>query len=171
MNFSEGLSCTRFTLRNFDLAQTLDCGQCFRWKRDGDGFIGAAQGHAARISQNGDEITVYSNAPEQFWLDYFDAAADYEGMIASFSGVEQMKEPCRIAGGIRILRQDGWEAIASFILSQNNNIKRISGIIERLCENFGEQTDLGLYSFPPPERIAACTVEELAPLRCGFRVH
>ncbi len=170
MNNWTQLPCSCFSLRNFDLEQTLDCGQCFRWKKAEDGsFVGAAQGNAARIYQNGDEIKIYSNADQSFWQDYFDTSADYEGMIASFSGIEQMKEPCRTAGRIRILKQDGWEAIASFILSQNNNIKRISGIIERLCENFGDEIELGLYSFPPPERIAACTVEDLAPLRCGFR--
>lgn len=170
VNNWDSLSCTRFRLRNFDLEQTLDCGQCFRWKKQEDGsFVGAARGFAARIYQDGDEITVYSDADDGFWQDYFDLSADYEGMIASFSGVEQMKEPCRAAGRIRILKQDGWEAIASFILSQNNNIKRISGIIERFCESFGEEIAMGLYSFPAAERIAACTIEELAPIRCGFR--
>lgn len=170
MNYPATLSCTKFEIKNFDLEQTLNCGQCFRWKKQEDGgFLGAALGYDAVIYQNGDEIAVYSNAEDRFWHDYFDIDADYEGMIASFSGVEQMKEPCRVAGKIRILKQDGWEAIASFILSQNNNIKRISGIIERFCETFGEPIGNGLYSFPPPERIANCTVEDLAPLRCGFR--
>lgn len=170
MNFHKDQSCIEFELKNFSLEQTLDCGQCFRWRKTEDGsFLGAAEGNLARIYQNGDKITIYSAAEPSFWHNYFDTAADYEGMIASFSSVEQMKEPCRVAGKIRILRQDGWEAIASFILSQNNNIKRISGIIERLCETFGEEIGEGLYSFPPPEKIATCTIEDLAPLRCGFR--
>lgn len=170
MNFSTDLSCIKFEMKNFDLEQTLNCGQCFRWKPTGDGgFCGAAGSFPAVMYQSGDEITVHSAADEAFWRNYLDVDADYEGMIASFSGVEQMKEPCRVAGKIRILKQDGWEAIASFILSQNNNIKRISGIIERFCETFGDEVEPGVYSFPPPERIANCTVEDLAPLRCGFR--
>lgn len=163
-------SICRIIIENFDLAKTLDCGQAFRWKMQPDGsFIGAAQGIAARMEQNGDEITIYSDADEKFWHKYFDLDTDYAAIIDALNKVEQMKEPCRLCGGIRVLRQDGWESIASFIISQNNNIKRISGIIERLCENFGEEIGMGLYSFPSAEKIAALTVDDLAPLRCGFR--
>ena len=160
----------KINITNFDLAKTLDCGQAFRWKMQPDGsFIGAAQSFAAKITQNGDEITIYSDADERFWHKYFDLDTDYAAIIEALNKVEQMKEPCRLCGGIRVLRQDGWESIASFIISQNNNIKRISGIIERLCENFGEEIGMGLYSFPSAEKIAALTVDDLAPLRCGFR--
>lgn len=167
---AENALCSKITLTGFDLAKTLDCGQAFRWHLQPDGsFLGAAQNHAARMVQNGDEITIYSDVEDSFWLDYFDVATDYNKVKADLACVEQMKEPCRLCGGIRVLRQDGWEAIASFIISQNNNIKRISGIIERLCENFGEPISMGLYSFPPPEKLANLTPEQLAPLRCGFR--
>jgi len=160
----------KINITNFDLAKTLDCGQAFRWKMQPDGsFIGAAQGFAAKITQNGDEITIYSDADERFWHKYFDLDTDYAAIIEALNKVEQMKEPCRLCGGIRVLRQDGWEVLASFIISQNNNIKRISGIIERFCENFGEEIGMGLYSFPSAEKIAALTVDDLAPLRCGFR--
>lgn len=168
--YEDDLKSCKITLENFNLAKTLDCGQAFRWKMQPDGsFIGAAQGFAAKMVQNGDEITIYSNADERFWREYFDADTDYAAIIAALNRVEQMKEPCRLCGGIRVLKQDGWEALASFIISQNNNIKRISGIIERFCENFGEPVGMGLYSFPQPEKIAALTVDDLAPLRCGFR--
>ena len=64
----------------------------------------------------------------------------------------------------------GWETLCSFIISQNNNIKRIKGIIERLCRLFGQPIgDSGFFSFPTPETLAAATAEHLAPLRCGFR--
>lgn len=87
-------------------------------------------------------------------------------MVASIPALEPA---CRFAGGIRVLRQDGWEALASFILSQNNNIKRITGIIERLCCQFGNPIGGGLCAFPPPERLAGLSPEDLAPLRSGFR--
>ena len=72
------------------------------------------------------------------------------------------------AKGIRILRQDRWETLCSFIISQNNNIPRIKGIIGRLCEAFGERIDGG-YAFPSADRIASLTEEQLAPIRSGFR--
>lgn len=171
MNTAENsLKTCTLNISSFDLEKTLDCGQAFRWKKQPDGsFVGAALSHAAKITQNNDEITIISDADEDFWREYFDVETDYMAIVSALSRVEQMKEPCRCCGKIRILKQDGWEALASFIISQNNNIKRISGIIERLCENFGDKAALGLYSFPPAERIAALTVEELAPLRCGFR--
>ena len=89
MKFSADLSCIKFNIKNFDLEQTLNCGQCFRWKKTEDGgFAGAALSHPAVMYQNGDEVTVFSSADEKFWRDYLDVDADYEGMIASFSGVE-----------------------------------------------------------------------------------
>lgn len=164
------LKSCKLTIYSFDLAKTLDCGQAFRWKRQPDGsFVGAALSHAAKITQQNDEITIISDADESFWRGYFDVDTDYQAIIEGLSQVEQMKEPCRLCGGIRVLRQDGWEALASFIISQNNNIKRISGIIERLCESFGDEIGMGLYSFPSAERLAALTADDLAPLRCGFR--
>lgn len=163
------IACT-LQIPEFSLEQTLNCGQSFRWKRGGtDTFIGVAGKHAARIRQQGDEIFINSTADETFWRRYFDIETDYCALKQLFCNTEQLMEPCLRAGGIRILRQDGWEALASFIISQNNNIKRISGIIERLCENFGEPIGEGQYAFPAPEALAACTVEDLAPLRCGFR--
>lgn len=154
----------------FDLDQTLNCGQSFRWKHEADGFFtGAAGSYPARIRQQGDSVTIISVVGEAFWRHYFDIETDYCALKRLFCNTQQLVAPCMCAGGIRILRQDGWEALASFIISQNNNIKRISGIIERLCENFGDPIGEGLYGFPPPKRLADCTVEDLAPLRCGFR--
>ena len=162
-------SCT-LHIPEFDLAQTLNCGQSFRWRREADdAFIGVADRYPAHIRQQGDKITITSAAGEAFWRHYFDIDTDYGALKRLFCNTEQLIEPCLCAGGIRILRQDGWEALASFIISQNNNIKRISGIIERLCESFGDTVGEGLYAFPPPERLAGCTIEALAPLRCGFR--
>ena len=166
--FQNGIT-SALIIPGFDLEQTLNCGQSFRWRRGGDGaFIGAAGRHPARMRQQGDTVTIVSTAGESFWRHYFDVETDYCALKNLFCDTEQLVAPCRFAGGIRILRQDGWEALASFIISQNNNIKRISGIIERLCEHFGDPIGEGLYAFPPPEKLAGCTVEDLAPLRCGF---
>ncbi|MBR6564050.1 MAG: DNA-3-methyladenine glycosylase 2, partial [Clostridia bacterium] len=81
---------------------------------------------------------------------------------------ETLKKACEYSYGIRILNQEPFETLCSFIISQNNNIKRIKGIIERLCENFGEEKN-GYYTFPSAEKMAALTLVDLAPLRSGFR--
>ncbi len=166
---TEKTDCT-LRIPEFSLEQTLNCGQSFRWQRDETGaFTGVAGKHAAHMRQQGEEVLIISTANEAFWRHYFDIETDYCALKRLFRNTEQLVAPCLCAGGIRILKQDGWEALASFIISQNNNIKRISGIIERLCKNFGTSIGDGLYAFPQPEALAGCTVEDLAPLRCGFR--
>lgn len=79
-----------------------------------------------------------------------------------------MRLACKENPGIRVLRQEPFETLISFIISQNNNIKRITGIIDRLCESFGEKTDRG-YIFPTLEKLVGVTAEDLAPMRAGFR--
>lgn len=89
--------------------------------------------------------------------------------MAGFPDDERLQECLRFAPGVRILRQEGFETLISFLFSQNNNVPRIKGIIERLCCSFGDPIGEGLYGFPSPERLAALSEEELAPLRCGWR--
>ncbi|MBQ9769516.1 MAG: DNA-3-methyladenine glycosylase 2 family protein [Clostridia bacterium] len=117
-------------------------------------------------------MILYDTSEEDFlniWKDYFDLDRDYGEIIEVISENEVLKAASGFAGGIRILRQDPWEALCSFIISQNNNIPRIKGIVERLCASFGEEIKEGFYSFPTAEKIAALTLEDLAPLRSGFR--
>lgn len=169
MTITTDIKSSILNIEGFDLEQTLCCGQAFRWaKREDGAFYGAAGDKFALMRQNGDEITVESAAPLEFWRNYLDADTDYASMRALFQTVPALIEPCRAAGGIRILRQAPWEALASFIISQNNNIKRIGGIIERLCESFGKKTPFG-YAFPDAAALAGRSPEDLAPLRCGFR--
>ena len=161
----------RVTLKGFSLADTLDCGQCFRWEQNPDGsFSGMAEGRALTIRQQGDELLLcgVGEADFPFWRRYFDLDADYGAMIRCFPADETLQRACGQAGGIRLLRQEPWEALCSFIISQNNNIPRIKGIIGRLCEQFGQPVPGG-FAFPRPEELADRTVEELAPLRAGFR--
>ncbi len=162
-----------FTIRNsnFDIRRTFLCGQCFRWNEAEDGtFSGIASGRYIRLSQNGDSVTLHgiSEADIPFWQEYFDLGTDYGEMISRLSADETLSLACQSGGGIRILKQEPFETLISFIISQNNNIPRISGIIGRLCESFGEKTEGG-YSFPTAERLCGITPEQLAPLRAGFR--
>ena len=171
---------------DFDLDETLDCGQAFRWERiDKDSekandlldvdFDKAYKGFRLNtplvISQkkNGknsseSQITLHNTSEDDFlgiWVDYFDLETDYSALKKEFSSDETMRSACKFAPGIRMLKQDKWEALCSFIISQNNNIPRIKGIISRMCEHYG--------GFPLYEDIADETVESLAFLRAGFR--
>lgn len=160
----------------FGLAQTLDCGQAFRWQPlpgEPGAWQGAAFGHALVVRQAEGGITFHC-AQEEFdalWKKYFDLDADYEGMGAALAAISPvLAQAVAFAPGIRILRQEPWEALCSFIVSQNNNIPRIKGILHRLCEGWGAPIPgSALHAFPTPQALAGETPEGLAPLRAGFR--
>ncbi|MBR7133332.1 MAG: DNA-3-methyladenine glycosylase 2 family protein [Clostridia bacterium] len=160
-------------IEHFDLPHTLDCGQAFRWECDEKGrWRGVAYNKYLELEklENG-TIILYNTDKETFdcvWRDYFDLDRDYGEIIVGISGNEILKNAAEYGKGIRVLNQEPWETLCSFIISQNNNIKRIKGIINRLCECFGEEFN-GFYTFPSAERIAGLSLEDLAPLRSGFR--
>lgn len=160
-------------VRDFDLAQTLDCGQSFRWEEleNGD-FKGVAFDREVTVHLDGGEFYIFGGKAEDgaLWGDYFDLDFDYgiiKNELSALSPV--LKSAAEYAPGIRILKQDSWEALCSFIISQNNNIPRIKGIIKRLCESFGDKTPDGGFTFPSAQRLSQLTVEDLAPLKSGFR--
>lgn len=156
-----------------DIVKTFECGQCFRWNADSDGvYTGVAFGFPARVWAENGRVYLRSAAPEDMWRSYFDLDRDYAAASSGFDGGDYLAECVEFGRGIRILRQDGWEALCSFIISQCNNISRIKGIVECLCELFGDELEFEgkrYYSFPSAERIAELNVDELAPLRCGYR--
>ena len=161
-------------ISSFDLEQTLDCGQCFRWKKISDNtYSGAAYGKFLKISQS-DYTIIFHNCSkadfENVWFSYFDLGTDYDSIKEKLAKIHPVLiEAEKYAPGIRILKQEPWEALCSFIISQNNNIPRIKGIIKRLCESFGNQIADGEYSFPSAERLCTYTVDDFAHLRSGFR--
>lgn len=157
--------------RFFDLRQTLTCGQCFRYRFGEDGWAEIrAMDQCVRMREEGENLVLEAarEAAERFWVPYLDLDADYEAIRETLL-VDEGLRPCMEAGaGIRILRQDPFEALICFIISQNNNIPRIQGIVERLCALCGAPAGGG-YAFPAPQTLAAMTVEDLAPIRSGFR--
>lgn len=161
-------------LQNFSLADTLDCGQAFRWKQESENgvwtcVVGQKFVRVAQTEPDGFTILGASQKDyDEMWSRYFDIRRDYGAIIKEISTDETLRKAAEHSGGIRVLRQAPWETLCSFIISQNNNIPRIKGIIERLCENFGERI-AGGYTFPSAEVLANKTVEDLAPLRSGFR--
>ncbi len=155
-----------------DIEKTFECGQCFRWNCDENGvYTGVVGEYPARVEVIDGEIYITSDAPSTLWSEYFDLETDYAAVSAEFTG--DYLETCTQYGmGIRILKQDSWEALCSFIISQCNNISRIKGIVERLCELFGEKLSFGeteYYTFPTAERLSKLSAEDLAPIRSGYR--
>lgn len=160
-------------LKDFDLPHTLDCGQAFRWEEKENGaWQGVAFNKYLELEKLSDgTVVLYNTSEEDFnsiWCDYFDLDRDYNAIIKAISSNEILKKAASFGSGIRVLNQEPWETLCSFIISQNNNIKRIKGIINRLCENFGENMD-SYYTFPTAEKIAGLTLEDLSVLRSGFR--
>lgn len=157
----------------FDLEQTLDCGQCFRWTKNDDGsFSGVINSVYLTVSYKDGSLTIESekDIDKKLCYDYFDLGLDYAKIKDDLSKIHPvLDEASTYAGGIRILRQDYFEALITFIISQNNNIGRIKGIVERLCENFGEKVDDTHYAFPTPEKLACLEPDDLSVIRAGFR--
>ena len=164
-----------------NLAQTLDCGQSFRFypvtlENNIPAWRGVAFSRGLTVYQDENNDLVLDCTEQEFrdiWFDYFDFNTDYKKSREVLSALHPaLKEAAEFAGGIRILKQEPFEALCSFIISQNNNIPRIKGIIERLCLHFGEPFlyhNETRYAFPAPKKLASCTPEDLAPLRAGFR--
>ena len=158
----------------FTLDETLDCGQAFRFKKNDDGvWEGVAFGKILKISQTDDGCIIFHDGCgddfECLWRTYFDLDTDYRQIADILSENEVLSRVYNNAVGIRIMRQEPFETLCSFIISQNNNIPRIKGIISKMCEYFGDEIAPGYYSFPTAERLASLSEEDLAPLRAGFR--
>ena len=150
--------------RNLSLKETLTSGQCFRFSESsGTWTVKAGVGEAVRtLVVRQDDLSPITDNP--FWANFFDLDTDYEALKASFSRISPlMAEACEYAPGIRILNQDPWEALCSFVVSQNNNIKRIMGIIERMCSFYGDG------GFPTVESLVDAREEDLRSLGLGFR--
>ena len=159
--------------KQFALAETLDCGQAFRWKQHPGGiWEGAAGSRALSLCCQGDDILLLGVSPEDwpFWRNYFDLDRDYAALEVLFRKNPVLRRALDFCPGIRILRQDPWETLCTFILSANNNIPRIKGIVERLCTGWGNPIPGStLCSFPAPEVLAALSPGDLAPIRAGWR--
>lgn len=167
-------------LQHFDLAQTLDCGQAFRWVPVGARkFHGIAHGRYLEVEFTDGNLILKSTTMQEFndiWKSYLDLERGY-GELREFlkqhgtpSEKSAMEKALAFSPGLRLMRQDTWEILVSFILSQNSNIPRIKKMIELLCENFGQPIgDQNGYAFPTPQTLASLTEHDLAVIRSGYR--
>lgn len=161
------------------LEHTFECGQSFRWYRDGQGdeYTGVAFGKPVHMKKVGHQLIIENTSPEDFqniWLDYLDLERDYTAVKEKLAAMDPMlQEAVKVGHGIRILKQDLWETIGSFIISANNNIPRIKSCIEGLAESFGDY--LGKYrgkehfAFPSVDTLASLNEKDLEPIKLGYR--
>lgn len=151
----------------FSLADTLECGQVFRFFADGDGYSVFSSDKHCFARQNGDELEIDTDDPDYF-ARYFALGEDYAGMFARLRAFPELSDAAEASKGVRLLRQDPFEMVISFIISANNNIPRIKGIIGRICEAAGEKKPWG-YAFPTRDALMALSVEDFARLGAGYR--
>lgn len=173
----------RENVKDFHLDHIFDCGQAFRWEKQDDGsYTGIAGGRIANIQfepyegRTAEGRLIISNAHEEdfpFWEKYLDMGRDYEKIKTDLGKDPVMATAITYGEGIRLLQQEPWETLISFIISQNNHIPRIKKCIESLSENFGESAGIyngrEFYSLPSPEKLASLTEEDLAVCRLGYR--
>ena len=169
-----------FILKNcksFELPHIFDCGQCFRWNKQDDGsYTGIFKGNLLNVQKEDNTVTfkgVCNGDIQEVVTDYFDINRDYEQIKQTLSKIDKnVSNSIKYGEEIRILNQDLWETIISFIISANNNIPRIKGIIERLCLNYGNEINWNgetYYTFPTPEQLKDVTVQDYRKLGLGFR--
>ena len=170
----------RYILENqdsFELKDIFECGQCFRWNEQDDGsYTGVIKNSIINVKKENENIVFTGNCDgdiKNLIEYYFDLNTDYEKMKQKLSNIDgYLKTSIEYGKGIRILNQDLWEMIISFIISANNNIPRIKGIIERLSQKYGNEIKWKgqkYYTFPTPEQLKDVTVEEYRKLGLGFR--
>lgn len=184
-------------VRDYDLAATLDSGQVFRWQPMGNAWQGVVGRQVVRLTQTPAGIQAETSAPvaDWDWLRHFlQSEIDFAAVLKAFPDDEPMRRAVAACRGLRLLRQDPWECLASFILSSTKQIVQIRQIVRRLCERFGEplpmpwseclptgarewadgntpgrRAALQGFSFPTPRRIAALSEADLRACQMGFR--
>ena len=165
------------TIENFSLAQICDSGECFRMNQiSEDTYSVIASGRYLEVEQHGAEVTFFCDEKEyeEFWKIYFDLDTDYASYIARINPNDTyLRNAAEFGSGIRILRQDLWEMIVSFLISQQNNIVRIRRCVRNICERYGERkiNDRGevYYAFPTPEALANLQEDALKECNLGYR--
>ena len=164
-------------IESFEPTHIFECGQCFRWNKEEDGSYTGVVGHnVLNVKKNENEVTITglcSEKIEELCKKYFDLETDYETIKEKLSKIDDnLKISIEYGNGIRILKQDTWEALISFIISANNNIPRIKGIIERISKKYGKTIKWQgkeYYTFPTPEELSKASVVDLRKLGLGFR--
>ncbi|WP_035293835.1 DNA-3-methyladenine glycosylase [Clostridium sp. KNHs214] len=163
-------------VRNFELTHVFDCGQCFRWIQQEDGnYIGVAMGKVVEVEKAGDDIIIYNSTEREFkdiWVEYFDLYRDYGTIKEILKKDPVLREAVDFGEGIRILKQEPFEMLISFIISANNRIPMIKRAINNISKKYGEELQYKgqkYYAFPNLEKLHEATIEDLEECGVGFR--
>lgn len=163
-------------VKNFNIKQVLECGQCFRWERITDNnYIVVANRRVIEIIQNDDEVIIENSNMEDFnniWLDYFDLKRHYLSIKEELSKDELLKKSVEFGYGIRILNQDSFEMLISFIISARNSIPSIKKTVNKISEKWGDTIEYKgktYYAFPTPKQLKDATLEEIQGTGASFR--
>lgn len=162
---------------SFEPKHIFECGQCFRWNLEDDGsYTGVFNENVLNVKKEKDEVQfkgVVNGNIKEIVDEYFDLKRDYSKIKKELSEIdENLNLSIKYGNGIRILNQDLWETIISFIISANNNIPRIKGIIEKMSKKYGKEiyyNGTKYYTFPRPEDLENVTVKDFRNLGVGFR--
>lgn len=163
-------------VKDFNIKQILECGQCFRWEKITDtNYIVVAYRRVIEVIQDGSKVTILNTTMKDFdeiWKDYFDLNVNYEEVKEELSKDELLKKSVEFGYGIRILNQDSFEMLISFIISARNSIPSIKKTVKKICERWGEKIEYKgneYYTFPTPQAIKDATLEEIQETGASFR--
>lgn len=163
-------------VKNFNIKQILECGQCFRWDKISDtNYIIIAFERVIEVIQEDDNIIILNSNEEDFnniWLKYFDLERNYDEIKEELAKDEILRKSVEFGYGIRILNQDPFELLISFIISARNSIPSIKKTVKKICEEWGEKIEYKgntYYTFPKPQNIKGATLEEIQSTGASFR--
>ena len=164
-------------IESFNPVHIFECGQCFRWnKQDDNSYTGVIKNGVINVKQQGSKVIFYGTCEgdiKEICQDYFDLNTDYENIKLNLAKIDKyLDNSIKYGQGIRILHQELWETLISFIISANNNIPRIKGIIERMSKAYGKKIiyqDKEYYTFPTPNELSNASVDDFRKLGLGFR--
>jgi N-glycosylase/DNA lyase len=163
-------------VRNFNLKHIFECGQCFRWNHQDNGiYIGVAFGKVIELQAIDEDIAIYNTDLSEFneiWLNYFDLQRDYLALKKEFTKDPLLKDAVEFGHGIRLLQQEPFELIVSFIISSNNRIPMIKKCILNISKKWGKEIEYKgkiYYAFPSLEELHTAELEELSNCSTGFR--
>lgn len=174
VEFSRG-SVILHNLTDFHPEHIFECGQAFRWHQDGDAYTGVVGNKLLKVARRNGDVVLFPCNREDFvkiWIPYFDLSRDYRKLKAVLSQNLVLQTAIEFGWGLRILQQDEWETLISFIISSNNGIKRIKRIIENISCRFGspfEWEGKTYYSFPDAARLAEASEKQLMECGAGYR--
>lgn len=163
-------------LKNFNIKQVVECGQCFRWKKVNENdYIGVAFGKVIEVIQEEDKLRILNSNESDFnniWIKYFDLERDYDEVKKALAKDEILSKSVEYGYGIRILNQEPFELLISFIISARNSIPSIQKTVNKICEKWGtpiEYKGHTYYTFPTPDQLKDATLEEIKETGASFR--